>query len=96
MLIFGTSFQFQGAQPLTEKYLQILAALPQESTSAFSEYYWKHSKHQGFIDAIGFISASKDKIEFLALTTKEHLEGLRKQIHQYCHQTVSHWYIDTE
>ncbi|MCA9478262.1 MAG: winged helix-turn-helix transcriptional regulator [Nanoarchaeota archaeon] len=79
----GNIITFQGNQPLTENYLQLLATIPQANASAFSEYYWKHSEHQNKIIAMGLLSSAPHTIELLAITEKEHLEELRKVISHF-------------
>ncbi len=79
----GNTFTFNGTQPLTENYLQLIAAIPQYCASAFSEYYWKHSEHQHKILATGLLSSAPHTIELLAITDKTHLETLRKKISHF-------------
>lgn len=79
----GQIFSFNGEQPLTEEYLQLLSALPKEYTSAFSEYYWTTATFRHKILATALLSTSQNTIELLSITDKEALEELRKTISHF-------------
>ena len=79
----GKIFTFKGDQPLTEDYLQLIAAIPQQFISAFSEYYWKHSEHQHKIIASGLLSTTSNTIELVVITSKEYVSELRRSISHF-------------
>ncbi|MFW5866109.1 MAG: winged helix-turn-helix domain-containing protein [Nanoarchaeota archaeon] len=77
---FGTRQQITHHTPALEKYFQILAQLDGPKQEAFSTYYWGHRDRFDKVTSICHLQTSAQKIELLALTDKQHLDSLRKDI----------------
>jgi predicted transcriptional regulator len=74
-------------------FLEVMSSLPSEIQNTYSKYFWSTQQHQIKITAIGCMNISKEKCEFIALTTKNELENLRKEISHYKEgeQSIACW-----
>ncbi|MFW6378447.1 MAG: hypothetical protein ACOCZV_00325 [Nanoarchaeota archaeon] len=77
---FGTRQQVTHHTPALEKYFQILAQLDGPKQEAFSTYYWRHRDRFDKVTSICHLQTSAQKMELLALTDRQHLDSLRKDI----------------
>jgi hypothetical protein len=63
-----------------ELYLQLLIHIPSNQQPLFSKYFWEKAQYFKHVEIIATLNHTEKEVELLAITSKEHLEKLRKEI----------------
>lgn len=77
---FGKQFSINNPTPRLSKYFQLISFINKRKQYEFSKYYWSLLDDFEKAIAISHIETQDDKVELLAITTKENLDSLRKNI----------------
>lgn len=77
---FGIRTTLEQQAPSFERYLQLVPQISPHKREAFSTYYWTNRTYFDYVQAIGHLKTSNNKIELIALTDEEQLDTLRKEI----------------